>query len=163
MIKYCVEKWDKNKGRLEEKLRRRTDLNSCGYETLVRMVVDFILNDEDQGGYGAWNSRKITEIDNGGSQGTLLYVIPLDVYSPDETECLMTCISYGSCSGCDTLLAIQKYGDGILTEQQVKDFMALCKDIVCNMVKPYNVGWRFSEEFLPIEDTQNGGQNDGKL
>jgi hypothetical protein len=49
------------------------------------------------------------------------------------------------------LQSIQSYGDGKLTEDQVKDFMALCKDLITNMIKPYNTGWRYSEKFETVK------------
>lgn len=63
----------------------------------------------------------------------------------------MTYVGYGSCSGCDTLQAIQDYGKDPISEDQLNDFMALCKDIVTNMIKPYNSGWRNEEEFTEVE------------
>lgn len=42
----------------------------------------------------------------------------------------MTYVGYGSCSGCDTLQAIQECGENIPTPEQLKDFMSLCKDLV---------------------------------
>lgn len=59
----------------------------------------------------------------------------------------MTYVDYGSCSGCDTLQAIQCGHDRKLTEAQVKNFMALCKDILTNTVRPFNNGWRHEEMF----------------
>lgn len=93
------------------------------------------------------NLKRITEIDNGDYQGTLLYVIPFDTYQPSEHDHLMTYVDYGSCSGCDTLQAIQCGHDRKLTEAQVKNFMALCKDILTNTVRPFNNGWRHEEMF----------------
>lgn len=140
MLKYCLEKWDKNKGVLEEKLRTTKGLNVCNYKDLVKMVVNYVLNnDEDD----SWSSNDIVEIDHGDYQGTLLYLFHKDTYQPYEQEYLMTCVNYGSCSGCDALMSIQDYEeDALLTESQVKAFMMLCKDLVTNIVCPYNVGWR---------------------
>lgn len=148
MMKYCLEKWEKNKAFLEGVLRNRSDLNDCSYKDLVKLVVWCILNagDEDR----QWSVERITEIDDGDYQGTLLYLIPADSYQPDETEYLMTYVGYGSCSGCDTLQGIQDYETKELTESQVKSFMALCKDLVCNMTK-HNLGWRYDEGFETIE------------
>lgn len=149
MLKYCLERWDKNKNKLESELRRRTDLNDCVYIDLVKMVVRIIFSDDQ---YSlSWDYKNITEIDNGDYQGTLLFLIPKKCYQPDESEYLMTYVGYGSCSGCDTLQAIQNWGTGRLTEQQVKDFMALCKDIVTNTIKPYNHGWRYDEMFEVVK------------
>lgn len=153
MLKYCLEQWDKNKGLLEKRLKTDKSLNNCEYVDLVKLVVDCILNgNNDDGDYInlRWDSSKITVIDNGDYQGTQLFLIPLKTYQPCEHEYLMTCVGYGSCSGCDTLMAIQDWGEKRLTEGQVKDFMGLCKDILTNMIKPYNGGWRFIEGFEEV-------------
>lgn len=154
MIKYCIEKWDKNKKKLEDVLREDTTLNSCNYGYLVKLVVENILNDETNDYCDTWDSENITTIDNGDYQGTLLFLIPTGAYQPSEYEYLMTYVGYGSCSGCDTLQGIQScpWHDVKPTEQQLKDYMTLCKDLVCNMIKPYNSGWRNEEIFENVEE-----------
>lgn len=148
MIKFCLKQWDKNKQRLEDAIREDRTLNECEYKHLVEMVVEYILNDENSIHY---NKGEITVIDNGDYQGTLLFLIPENTYQPSASDYLMTFVEYGSCSGCDTLQAIQDWGKTTPTEQQVKDFMMLCKDLVCNMIKPYNTGWRNNEDFEQVE------------
>lgn len=150
MIKYCKNKWDKNKEELRKALENYTKLNSCEYLDLLKLVVDNILNDSSNGELDRWNSRNITVIDNGDYQGTLLFLIPNTTYQPCEFEYLMTYVGYGSCSGCDTLLSIQDYSDRPPTREQLNDYMTLCRDMVCNMIKPYNCGWRNEEEFEPV-------------
>lgn len=158
MIKYCLQKWEENKDRLEQSLRTRTDLNDCCYMDLVKLVVHDILNGgETEFSYNKvlWDTDKITEIDNGDYQGTLLYLIPSDTYQPSEYDYLMTYVDYGSCCGCDTLQHIQyvfgAYDNHYLTDEQIPMFMKLCKDLITNMIKPYNHGWRKDEVFDPIE------------
>lgn len=151
MIKYCIKKWDKNKNILEEKIKSDTNLNHCDYEYLVKLVVDNILNSGIEDDYNGWDSGNITVIDNGDYQGTQLFMIPAKTYQPSSSEYLLTYQYYGSCSGCDTLQAIQEWNDDKPTEEQVKDYMILCKDIICNMIKPYNNGWNSSEEFETVE------------
>lgn len=154
MLKYCLNKWNQNQKVLEAKLKTDSTLNSCDYIDLVKLVVDCILNDDQPinryNGKISWNSEKITIVDNGDYQGTQLFMIPLNTYQPCEYEYLMTYVGYGSCSGCDTLQAIQSWNDDLLTEKQVKDFMTLCKDLLTNMIKPYNGGWRFDEDFEEV-------------
>lgn len=148
MLKYCLRKWNENKKKLEEELLKDPDLNSCEYKHIVKKVVDIILNTNEN---NPWSSASITEIDNGDYQGTLLYLIPRDTYQPSEYQYLMTYVDYGSCSGCDTLQGIQNCSDETISEDQLKDFMSLCKDIVTNMIKPYNSGWRNEDEFTEVE------------
>ena len=147
MLKYCLDKWNQNKDMLKAELETNSELNTCSYTDLVKLVVDYVLN---PGEGEKWDSDNITEVDNGDYQGTLLFLIPATTYQPFEFEYLMTYVRYGSCSGCDTLQAIKGWEDGPLTASQVNDFMKLCKDLVTNMVKPYNGGWRFTDGFEEV-------------
>ena len=147
MLKYCLDKWNQNKGLLEEKLAEDTSLNGCDYTYLVKLVVDFVLN---PGADMKWDSDKITVVDDGDYQGTLLFLIPEKTYQPAEYEYLMTYVGYGSCPVCDTLQSIQPWSNDSPNEEVVKDFMLLCKDILTNMIKPYNGGWRHTEEFVEV-------------
>lgn len=150
MLKYCLEKWEQNNGVLEKTIRAKANfVNSCEYVDLVKLVVDCVLNYKEEYDYldRDWDSGNITIVDNGDYQGTQLFLIPAKCYQPSEYEYLMTYVGYGSCSGCDTLQAIQSWGKDTLSETAVKDFMTLCKDLLTNMIKPYNGGWRFQEGF----------------
>ena len=147
MIKYCYERWDQNKDELRKVIQGDRAMNSCDYKYLVELVTKYILGSD-------WDSDGITEIDNGDYQGTLLFLIPKITYQPSANEYLMTFVEYGSCCGCDTLQGIQVLRDwdtSLPTEQQVSAFMSLCRDIVTNMIKPYNQGWRYESEFDTID------------
>ena len=158
MIKYCIEKWDKNKDLLRSVLNNNELLNHVlnkndddpleylEYKDLVKLTVMFILNDENE-----WDVNKIKEIDDGDYQGTLLYLIPEDTYQPNSSEYLMTFVEYGSCSGCDTLQGIQCFLGTKGRNESINDLMSLCKDLICNMIKPYNTGWRYDERFSTIK------------
>ena len=149
MLKYCRDKWYENKDKLEKAIRKSNDLNYCNYKRLVEMIVEYILNPSSDS-VDKFNKDAITVIDNGDYQGTLLFMIPRDTYQPSVEDYLLTYVYYGSCSGCDTLLAIQGWEDGKLKEEQVRDFMNLCKDLVCNIIKPFNSGWHEDEKFVEI-------------
>lgn len=151
MIKFCKDQWDANRERLEEAVRDDTQLNKCDYEYLLSLVVTHILNPGLVNFEQGWSAENITVIDNGNYQGTLMFLIPKDCYQPSESEYLLTFVDYGSCSGCDTLMGIQGCGDTKPTEQQLKDYMELCKDLVINIVKPYNNGWRKDDRYNTIE------------
>lgn len=149
MLRIIVSQWDANKNELQEILSKRRDLGDVEYKDLVKLVFDVIYNKDTPDEYYTLDTDKITEIDNGHYQGTLLYLIPFQTYQPCEFEYLMTYVGYGSCSGCDTLQSIQSglpY-DGLPSEENVKDFMTLCKDILTNTIKPYNGGWRHTHLF----------------
>lgn len=148
MIKYCKEKWAKNESVLRDALSKHKDIDDCDYKDIVKLAVENILNDCDD---VDWDVDNITEIDNGDYQGTLLYMIPQKTYQPSEDEYLMTYVGYGSCSGCDTLQSIQ-YDSS--EEDRLNDYVKLCRDIVCNMIKPYNYGWRKESIYDEVEDIE---------
>lgn len=148
MLKICKEKWNKNSGLLLDRIRK-CSLDDLDYIDLVKMSVDCILNDcEDS--YDEWNIDNITVIDNGDYQGTLLFVIPGRNYQPSECDYLITFAGYGSCSGCDALLSIKCY-ESEMTEPKAKAILALCKDLITNIVKPYNYGWRQDKDYIVEE------------
>lgn len=143
MIKKLVEKWEANKGELESNLRSNTNLNKCNYSDLVKIAFDSIVNtgENDQ----ILNVGNIHQIDDGDYQGTLVFLIPGDTYQPGHEEYLMTYVYYGSCSGCDLLQSIRGWGEEPVTDSQIKDYMALCKDIITRTIKPYDGGWLLEE------------------
>lgn len=155
MLKYCLDKWNQNTKMLEENLRNDLQLSRCDYKYLVEKVVTIILNDgkEELGFCEGWDVNNIVEIDNGDYQGTLMYIFPRNLYQPSEHEYLLTYVDYGSCSGCDTLMAITDYMEEGKppTEEEIRDFISLCRHLVCNMVNPYNFGWRHNPEFDTVE------------
>lgn len=146
MLKIIKEQWDKNRDLLRAALEEGEEFNECNYKDLVELSFEKIFNTDIDPNYEL-NLKRITEVDDGDYQGTLLYVIPFNTYQPNEGEYLMTYVDYGSCSCCDTLQAIQYGYHEKLTEVQVRDFMTLCKDILTNTVKPFNSGWRNDEMF----------------
>lgn len=188
MIRFVVKQWDKNKDKLEEHFKESLFLyESCDYTRLVEAVIRFIYNDNPKAEdypYRKFDARGITCIDNGDYQGTMLFMIPRDTYQPSAREYLLTHVSYGSCSGCDTLLNVQytiekvvdKYGYEDLTEKEkqeykdsaVKDLMSLSLHLVQNTIKPYNKGWERDEDFDEIgyssqEDSDNDKKDDPDL
>lgn len=143
MLKYCKDKWSKNEELLKQALSLEK-LDNLDYEDLVRLSVKWILN-SGENNRGNWDCDNIKCIDDGDYQGTQLYLIPKNTYQPEEYEYLMTYVGYGSCSGCDTLQSLQ------MGNVDVDGYVKLCKDIICNIVKPYNSGWRNEEEFESVE------------
>lgn len=157
MLKILIEKWNKNKKHLENKLKEtKMDYK---YKDLVRWTFQYVYNiDFDIDESDKLDIDNITEIDNGSYQGTLLYVIPFDTYQPDRYNYLMTYVGYGSCSGCDTLLGIfdsedYYYEENYPSENQIKDLMTLCLHILQHTIRPYGsvFGDREQWEHLSID------------
>lgn len=69
--------------------------------------------------------ERVTEIDHGDYQGTLLYVIGRQDYQPDEYWYVK--VSYGSCSVCDTLEAALHHAN---ESNCVDDLMTLALHVV---------------------------------
>lgn len=98
------------------------------YIDIVKVVIEAIHH-----GYGTPDPEHIHEIDDGDYQGTLLFVIPADGYHPYDYWCVK--VGYGSCSGCDTLMAILDgdYGDTI--DEKVDSLFTLALHIVQELKK----------------------------
>lgn len=134
MNKEIISKWDENKNRLERFIRTN-NMEDVGYKTLVSLIVEYVLNNpDDPDDWDNFNIEKIYAINDGGYQGTLLFLIPKNMYQPGQYDYLVTYVNYGSCSGCDTLQAIQSYEYSDLpNDKQVKDYMQLCLHLTQNM------------------------------
>lgn len=160
MLKILRDTWYMNKATLRDNLKSINDIDDICYLDLVKMSFTCIYNIfADKECITCLDVDRITQIDDGGYQGTLLFLIPFDTYQPDMYEYLMTYVNYGSCSGCDTLQRIQAMGSDVYdesspTNKQVDDLLTLCKDIICNTIKPYNRGWYYDDAFKEVEELQ---------
>lgn len=163
MIKYALRKWDAGRDTLRRIISQteKAERYYWNYIDIVKMVCRCILNVNMIEGDPEIDVDKITMIDNGDYQGTLLFMLPFCTYQPpSESDYLMTFVDYGSCSGCDTLQIIQSNDDP--SDQDMTDsYLTLCRDIVNNIIRPYNYGWRNKEMFDHVEDSDvnTGGDN----
>ena len=125
MLKYCVDQWEKNKENLLEALEQFDfDKDYMGYKVLMSLIITHILENK-------WDSENFTTIDDGDYQGTLLFVIPERTYPPGAGDYLMTYVEYGSCSCCDTMLAI------LGSDTMVEDLMMLALHMIQRMIRPF--------------------------
>ena len=125
MIKEYIDKYMENKEKLIATL---SESHPGEYKDLVKIIVE-LLHD----GYGTPDPEKIHEINDGYYQGCLVYIIAEEGYQPYEYWYVR--VSYGSCSGCDTLESIRGYDDDKPTKEQVKDYMDLLLHIVQGIKK----------------------------
>lgn len=124
-----VKQWEENKHLLEEWFKN----TPCDYEyqKIVEKLFELVLKPLD--GYRSeFDVEEITTIDNGDYQGTQIFLIPYECYQPSESEYVVTYQSYGSCSGCDSLLSISVYSGDKPNEQQIKDLMSLALHLMQN-------------------------------
>lgn len=154
MIKCLVDAWDKNKDKLLEKISSKVQATGeyrelYSYPELVALMFDTIWNGEkDLWSYDKLKVESIAVIDDGDYQGTLILMIPFNAYQPSPCDYLMTYVYYGSCSGCDTMRAIEAESD---KDQKIKDLMQLCLDILRNTIRPYGTGWRDDNNWEEIK------------
>lgn len=79
------------------------------YKHLLEITLKLMFKKKDyHGAVASPNTAIIHVIDDGHYQGTLLFVVPEDCYQPSRYY--VTKVSYGSCSGCDTMQAILGHG-----------------------------------------------------
>jgi len=122
MIQELVKRWEEKKDEVRAVFEKKLP---GSYKDIVTTVVDKISAEE----YGAFalDPNRITIINHGDYQGTMLFVIGEKGYSSDEFYYVK--VNYGSCSGCDTLQAVLDYSDEI-TEEKVDGLMTLALHIV---------------------------------
>lgn len=123
MIKEFIEKWDKYKNELEEYFKTNKQLEYSSYELIVKALFDIIINKDEE---DKFNTENIVVIDDGDYQGTQIFILHKDWYQPSVEDYVYTNTYYGSCSGCDTLLAIQDWDlEELPSEEQIKEYMTL--------------------------------------
>ena len=146
MVKRFVYAWDRNKDKLEEFIKTHKQEEYDSYEELVKLLFNVVINPGCKEFKYPWcegfKTDDILEIDNGDYQGSLIYILHIDTYQPSVCEYVYTSVEYGSCCVCDTLQGIESrgnYSDELPNEQQVKDYMELCLDLLqnCHMMKEY--------------------------
>jgi len=122
MIKEFVDAWFAHKDELEALFRKK---HPDTYSDILRGVIDMMSKGK---GRHTPDPERITTIDHGSYSGTLVYVIAETGYEPNVYWYVR--ISYGSCSGCDTLENLRDYSDNKPTDEQVKGYMTLALHIV---------------------------------
>ena len=126
MIQEFVNRWMAQQEIARAKFAARHPDN---YEEIVKTVIEVVSTDL----YDDPAPNRIHLIDDGDYQGTLVFVIGAKGYQPSDYWYVK--VSYGSCSGCDTLESIKDYSDAPPTENQVNDYMTLALHIVQGLRK----------------------------
>lgn len=124
MEQELVARFDAKREEVRGNLRKLLiDKNWFDYIDIVKIVIEAVHD-----GYGSPNPEKIYEIDDGDYQGTLLFVIPSDNYQPYTYWYVK--VDYGSCSGCDTLMAILDGDFGNTIDEKVDNLFTLALHII---------------------------------
>ena len=140
MIKPFVDAFMSNKKNLRSDLKKDPPRN---YSALVTAVISTIQNAQGDSYLddASPDAKRITVIDHGHYQGTLLFIIGETGYQPHKYWSVY--VSYGSCSSCDTLQAIKSreydlnYDNdtvtATITEKGLDDLMTMALHIVQNI------------------------------
>ena len=105
MIESFVKKFDSKRQWLREQLGQPCDIKPS-YEDLMHLLCT-ALEDRDDDDFCSCDfpdPTRITRIDHGDYQGTIVFVVASGGYQPHNHWA--TWVWYGSCGGCDTLQAI---------------------------------------------------------
>lgn len=111
MIQDFVDAWLERKDIYEDwikSLNQEERRWSLSYSDLVKKLIEVVINpyliDSTELDYfEGYDIDKMTIIDDGEYQGTLIFIIPEDTYQPDVSDYIYTTINYGSCTVCDAL------------------------------------------------------------
>jgi hypothetical protein len=123
MIEAFTKSWFANLHAMREKF---TAKHPDDYKEVVRAVVHMLADASTE--CDKPDPKRIHEIDDGDYQGTHVYVIGAQGYQPSRYWYVK--VSYGSCSGCDTLQAISEYSSDPPNSKQVSEYMTLALHIV---------------------------------
>ena len=107
MITEFIDKFQEIKPRLLEQFSDREPDN---YEDIFKQTIKMMFEESADDYYSnseTPDSERITVIDNGDYQGTLLFVVASKSYQPSDYWA--TRVAYGSCSECDTFAAYSDY------------------------------------------------------
>lgn len=134
MIKEFIEKWDKYKNELEKYFAMTDQSEYQEYQDIVKVLFEKVINRDIT--YGKYDIKNMIVIDDGDYQGTQIFILHKDLYKPNVEDYIYTNTYYGSCSGCDTLQAIQEW-NGIPSKNQVKEYMTLALHLLqkCEFMK----------------------------
>lgn len=132
MDKEIIERWERGKESLRKWFEMTPQSKYDSYSKVVSALIKNCLNYGDLD-YGEEFSEDFDVSDHGDYQGTQIFLLHKDVYQPDVNSYYIFNNYYGSCSGCDTLLSISQYEEGIPTKEQVDEYMTLCLHMVQRM------------------------------
>ena len=107
MITEFIDKFQEIKPRLLEQFSKEEPDN---YEDIFKQTIKMMFEESADDYYSnseTPDSERITVIDNGDYQGTLLFVVASKSYQPSDYWA--TRVAYGSCSDCDTFASYSDY------------------------------------------------------
>lgn len=126
-----IESYHKHADELRKEL---TNIHNWSYKNIVKAIVKCVLNKTKP--HLEYDCEHITVIDDGDYQGSYIFAIPKRTYQPAPFEYIFAYAYYGSCSGCDALLAAVDWN---------KPNMDEIMDIALNIFQSMKFLWSFGE------------------
>lgn len=120
MLKYCVDQWEKNKNNLRT-VFEKVDIYS-DYEEFARIIIENI--------FPEWKSYEVAITKQGDYTGDVVFFISADTEG-SKNDIFLSCLRYGSCSVCDTLMRAAE------SEEKVEDQMRVALHFIQNMIHPF--------------------------
>lgn len=120
MLKYCVEQWEKNKNILRT-IFEKVDIYS-DYEEFARIIIENI--------FPEWHNYDVAIAKQGDYTGDVVFFISADTEG-SKNDIFLSCLRYGSCSVCDTLMRAAE------SEEKVEDQMRVALHFIQNMIHPF--------------------------
>jgi len=122
MIQEFVTKFDAAR---EQLLETFTITPPTSYSDIVGAVIRIVGEGVE---YGGPDPERITLIDHGDYQGTLVFVIGAKGYQPSMYWYVY--VYYGSCSGCDTFQAISDSWENTSADKKAAEYLTLALHIL---------------------------------
>lgn len=137
MIKSFIEAWEKNNYQLRLWLEYDVDIEDIEYADIVKAIFERVINPSIEREWEKYDIEKMTIVNDGDYQGTLIFLIPKNVYQPDAYDYIVTHNYYGSCSGCDALQSYQFATEG---KARIDGIMMIALHLVEKMKPLYGRG-----------------------
>ena len=135
MHKEILKAWDARNHKVLDWIKE-LDMDDIEYMSLFDNTIKILFDRyDDEIDTIDFARDEIVEIDHGSYQGDLIFIIHESGYQPDPSCYWWTSVSYGSCSGCDTLMGITNYESGKPNESQAKELWTLCLHMMQKMKK----------------------------
>ena len=119
-----IKQWEANKKNLKKYFKNNKQYEYSTYEEIIRLILRICLT-----GY-EWK-YDIESWRYGKESGHTLFIAS----TKNNLIKAVTHNSYGTCSGCDTLLGINEYTVGYPTKEQVNQYMTLSLHLIQRMKK----------------------------
>ena len=130
IITDFIRQWEKNNHKLYDYIKNNKQSKYDDYDKILELLLNLVID----GDTVKINKNSITKINIGGVRGSIIFVFHEDGYEEDLplNKIYITCVQYGSCTSCDTILRISNRDKGLPTNQQAKDYMKLALHLLQN-------------------------------